>query len=341
MQDEKNNAAELRDWIKAIASIATPLIVAVLGFVFNARIEEQQRQHQEQLAQESSMRLYTELMSQREQAESALRKDMFARIIESFTDSEKAQVEERVLDLELLAYNFHESFNLMPVFKELEKDITEQLAAGRRRENTLNRLKKLAREITRKQYEALKISGDHIEVEIALDSFSLIFRNNQRNQGGQGFTTFPTVLQVPRDSVIPRYLELAVMGFDRAKEEVTIRLKIKTLADEERRIRWEALKAEEREQGEDLDLTSAVPGLPQFPPDSLCVGNDQEFTVSFFDFPMIDNMRLSDDERCSVILDSFNDRSAILHIICFPGAHAGLKDKPYYDEILERLKPHY
>ncbi len=61
-------------------------------------------------------------MSRREESESALRKDMFQTIIASFVNANArgATSTPSVLNLELLAYNFHESLNLKPLFIDMQ-----------------------------------------------------------------------------------------------------------------------------------------------------------------------------------------------------------------------------
>ena len=67
-----------------------------------------------------------------------------------------------------------------------------------------------------------------------------------------------------------------------------------------------------------------------------------EFSVGFFDFPMIDNTRLSHDQRCAVVLTDFykpdsTNPIANITLLAFPGSHASLKEKPYYEEIVHNL----
>jgi hypothetical protein len=64
-----------------------------------------------------------------------------------------------------------------------------------------------------------------------------------------------------------------------------------------------------------------------------------EFWVGYFDFPMIDNTRLSRDQRCAIVLNNFDGRAstADLTLVFFPGKYAGLREKPYYDEVVARL----
>ena len=62
------------------------------------------------------------------------------------------------------------------------------------------------------------------------------------------------------------------------------------------------------------------------------------FHVGHFDFPMIDNTRLSRDQRCALVLDQLDDSSAELTLVYFPGSYASLKEKASFDEVVEKLR---
>jgi hypothetical protein len=64
---------------------------------------------------------------------------------------------------------------------------------------------------------------------------------------------------------------------------------------------------------------------------------DTNFVVGLFDFPMIDNTRLSGSERCAVSLTALNPSVVSLSLAYFPASRASLKDKPYYDEVIKTL----
>jgi hypothetical protein len=64
---------------------------------------------------------------------------------------------------------------------------------------------------------------------------------------------------------------------------------------------------------------------------------DINFVVGLFDFPMIDNTRLSGSERCAVSLTVLNPNVVSLSLAYFPASRASLKDKPYYDEVIKNL----
>ena len=93
--------------LEPVGGLLTALAVAGLGFYGSRVIESRQ-------ALDSNSRLYSELMSKREESESALRKDMFNSIIGSFLSAgtSAGSLESQVLNLELLTENFHESLNL-------------------------------------------------------------------------------------------------------------------------------------------------------------------------------------------------------------------------------------
>ena len=65
------------------------------------------------------------------------------------------------------------------------------------------------------------------------------------------------------------------------------------------------------------------------------------FNVDFFEFPMIDNTRLVNDKRCSVVMRDFDpiNKFIELDLIFFPGSHSSLKERPYYDDIVSKLLP--
>ena len=68
-----------------------------------------------------SNQLYTEIVSKREMADTELRAKMFENLIKCFFGSTSQQKtdKEKLTLLRLLALNFHEFFDLKPLFEEL------------------------------------------------------------------------------------------------------------------------------------------------------------------------------------------------------------------------------
>jgi hypothetical protein len=42
--------------------------------------------------------------------------------------------------------------------------------------------------------------------------------------------------------------------------------------------------------------------------------------------------------RCATTLANFSPVAADLVTVCFPGEYASLKDRPYYDEVIQQLR---
>jgi len=304
MEREKKDTWRLRD-IFMSGGLFTGLAIAFVGYITSSSLERWK-------TKEAHTQLYAELMGKREEAESALRKDMFTSIITSFLKTEKSDrkteksdrktplteeqeeeqeltiIEEKVLNLELLVSNFHESLNLKPLFIHLKKLIDANVKDRNRKQEFIERINKIAKEITRKQMLILEGAGKSFSRQLVLGkiySDTLIVNN------------------------IPRIFRIIVLDIDEKKQEIRVRLEVLTEAD---------LDGEE-------DTYIAC-----------------EFSVGFFDFPMIDNTRLSHDQRCAVVLTDFykpdsTNPIANITLLAFPGSHASLKEKPYYEEIVHNL----
>src|SRR5215472_10062280 len=102
--------------LRPINGLLTALAVALLGYYTSSILRQSE-------LRETNERVYTELMSSREQAESGLRKDMFLSIIQTFLRTEATGLESKMLNLEMLAYNFHESLNLKPLFAHMDRTV--------------------------------------------------------------------------------------------------------------------------------------------------------------------------------------------------------------------------
>src|SRR5215813_7078306 len=108
--------------LRPINGLLTALAVALLGYYTSSVLRQSE-------VRQTNERVYTELMSSREQAESGLRKDMFLSIIQIFLRPEGAGVESKMLNLEMLAYNFSESLNLKPLFAHMDRQISAMQGA--------------------------------------------------------------------------------------------------------------------------------------------------------------------------------------------------------------------
>ena len=239
---------------------------------------------------DTNARLYSELMSRREEAESSLRKDMLVSIITSFLQpTQKNDLDARVLNLELLAYNFHDSLDLRALFLDLQRQVAGSSDSAKK--GYLDRINRVAREITAKQLFSLEGHGRTFRRSVDFDEL-------KANRAGIALE--PETVAIGGMS---SQVNLRVLKVDPVQQQLSVRLEVKA-----------------PEGHPELADTRAV------------------FDVGFFDFPMIDNTRLANGLRCAVTLANFSPDAADLTTVCFPGEYASLKDRPYYDEVIQKLK---
>jgi hypothetical protein len=272
--------------LQPLGGLLTAAAIAIFGFVTSSRLDQRQ-------TLETNTRLYSELMSKREESESALRKDMFVNIISNFLHTGGSDLGSDVLNLELLAYNFHESLNLKPLFLDLKRRVAAGLAVAKTPEAQAQyadysaRLERVAREIARRQMIVLEGVGRKYDRTVDLSS------------DPAGTSLDPVSLTLEGKTTT---LGLDVQGVDREAREITVTMNVET---------------PDPELGRQTKVVT--------------------FDVSYFDFPMIDNIRLSYGQRCAVVLNNFSDQSADLTVVLFPGEYASLKERPYYNEVIENV----
>jgi len=266
--------------LRPINGLLTALAVALLGYYTTSILRQSE-------VRETNQRVYTEVMSSREQAESGLRKDMFLSIMQIFLRPEWAGVESKMLNLEMLAYNFSESLNLKPLFAHMDRRINN--AAGSEKKDYKERLDQVAREVKNRQMVLLEQVGRKFSRTIDFEKF-------RASPGGMELEPEKLVLNNTE-----REFMLSVLGYDPGRQELTMELGVRTPRESsnvQRRI----------------------------------------FNVGFYDFPMIDNTRLSSDQRAAVVLNQTNEGGADLTLVYFPGSYASLKEKVSYDEVVEKLR---
>jgi hypothetical protein len=267
-----------------VGGLLTAISVAYVGLIGSQVLDRRQ-------AAETNARLYSELMSRREEAESSLRKDMFVSIIQSFLRPGAEDVDSKLLNLELLAYNFHDSLNLEPLFLDIQRRLLG--SSDRRAAEQLRRMQRVARDITARQMFSLEGKGQSFRRTVDLEELARVGRSG-------------VALEGETMSVAGRTFSVAlrVLDSDPELQQVRVRLEVQAPGGTEAGVETRAT-----------------------------------FDVGWFDFPVIDNTRLANGARCAVSLSAFAPGAAAdLTTICFPGEYASLKDRPYYDEVIEKLR---
>lgn len=304
---EKDNWDKADVVLKFIAGVFTAAAVAFIGLYGSYTLERNQ-------ALDTDTRLYAELMSQRENAETSLRKDMFNSIIGSFLKSKSAGYEEKVLNLELLAYNFHEALDLGPLFKSVYAEIRESKKPNA--EVYLRRLEDAADEVKSKQIMSLEDSGGKLDAtvdfgELKPDEGKTI----ELMSGPLNFRPTETAQNLLLQNTT---FKIDVLAVEQEQRRIRVKLEVKT----PRNISATATPTANSNAADtnvETDTTYAV------------------FWISPFDFPMIDNTRLPHGQRCALVLRKMGEDRAELTLVSFPGSRASLKEKPFFDEAMSDL----
>jgi len=197
-------------FLQPLGGLFTALSVAAVGFAGTSMIERQQ-------VKTTDARLYSELMSQREQAESNLRKDMLVSVIQSYLAPEAGSISARLLHLELLAYNFHDSLDLKPLFLDLGRQI--EATKDPAREGYARRLRRVGREIADRQRFALELRGDSFRRTVDLAELAAA--------GRSGVALDPATLTVDKST---SEVSLRVLEANRATEQLLLRLEVSSAA---------------------------------------------------------------------------------------------------------------
>jgi hypothetical protein len=276
---EKDFWDKLAIVVHPLNGLLTALTVALLGYYTSNVLRQNE-------ATQTNERVYTELVSSREQAESSLRKDMFTSIIGTFQVPGSSTLDARMLNLELLTYNFHESLNLKPLFTFMEREILSSREPDRR--VYVDRLNQIAREIATRQLVLLEQVGEKFSRTIDFDKL----------KASGGFLELDSE-KLSLDGT-EREFSLSVLGFEPMSTDIRMEMGVRT-----------------PKESSNMQM--------------------RKFGVGKYDFPMIDNTRLSRSQRAAVVLTQSNDSSAEITLVYFPGSYS-LKEKVSYDEVVEKLR---
>jgi len=321
--EEKSEKADKRTpaWIELVKVLALPLVTLVLGYWFNSSLNERQQI-------DNNVRLYAEMMGRREEADSNLRKDMFNSILNTFMAkdpnlkiSPEEQIRQQILSLELLAYNFHESLDIAPLFKDVERRIPKDEKGIGPNMELQARLESVALQVIDHQLTALSDvgmveRGDALPEKIKDFQAHIMFGAHTipdpNVKPGEGPARLCMSSETTDRTRRYRQFKLELIGYNPERREVQVHLYVS-----------QPLSEAECKQGMlDLEGKREV---------------DTNFYVGLFDFPMIDNTRLSSGDRCAVSMTALNPGVVSLTLAYFPASRASLKDKPYYDEVIRDL----
>ncbi len=293
--------------LEIVKAVAMPLVTLVITLFGGYYFTNLSKEHE---ARESSERLYAQLLTQREQSDALIRKDMFGVVINRFlSDAKKEDWSNKVLQLELLANNFNQSLDLAPLFKDLARNLSQGTTLPAAENADLKkRLDTSAANLIFKQVNSLGRRGFVKEHQMPLADWEKRFGEpfiDERIALSRLVPAMAQDAQHSKDSVRFR-VEIVDVSTQRREVEIRLRIDFSSNADED---------------------------------------VDRHFWVSQYDFPMLDNTQLAHGLRSSVVITDYfvpdgpaEDREANsfvkFHLVVFPAASASFKERQDYDDVL-------
>ena len=278
--------------LEPVGGLITAITIAMVSYYASDYINRNQEN-------EAKTRLYTELMSKREESEAALRKDMFSSIINSLL-RENVTMDEKILQLELLAYNFHESLNLTPLFTYLNRKNNSDTKDQALRSSYRERLFNMSKEVTSKQLASL-------EGVASVEKFVYFYDSLAFNPNDTFSCVFlDSIVNGKKIDSIKHIVHLTILEKDEVNSSVKVRLKVATRMP--------------GKQDKVVDPSFTIDYF-EFPMiDNTRLINDKRVAAVLRDFDPVNKFIEMD-------------------VIFFPGSHSSLKERPYYDDIVAKLLP--
>ena len=304
---------------------------------------------------ESNSRLATELLSRREQSESELRKDMFGTILKGFIDPDKKlatpeSLSDRLLKLELLALNFGDSLSIGPIFQEINRQIytpasyPDQGNMALDKADFIDRLEGLARRVMDRQIAVIATAGinsNSIVVDVSSDRVTR--GRTYRWPDDCVADNYPDMSEEDRDVMVIQMSCLSLKGIAR-----NLMMVLSDVDPDMKTVRVELdIDTAKPVAGSSRKCVEAVLLCESLSDDCQVVierGEPINFTLDRFNFPMVDNIMLSNHQRFAIILHKFKlateDAPGEIRLkgVLFPGEYAGLRDKLELNQAIEKLR---
>lgn len=340
-----------RDWwerLELASKIIGGVSVPIVGLALTYALQQQTQSSQQ-------AQLYANITTGREKADSDVRSQMFSKLLERYlvTGAGKETVEDyrdRVMFLDLLRSNFEEYFNARPLFGRLYEQIRDQEARAAANRPAWAQLRQqlieVAKDTTSRQIARLVRSGHLTEdivvpVRVSLESGDPV---SQRIAlySVRGLRGLDGVFKLSEEDTGATDAERdAAAARDAQRNRYSITIRVKEMLDSSAKV--SVLLYRDVYDGNAFRPERSLPDLRPI-----------EFEVSYFSTPYMDNTRLFDGSRFSVLYDGCIDLKAVdqvcrfplaataqpnaqFKVVVFDEAFLSQRDRPYVDQILEKI----
>jgi hypothetical protein len=306
---------------KLVASVALLIGSALIPWLLHLNSQENQK-----------TQVYAQIMSKREQSDTQIRAEMFKTLIGGYINNEvlSQNKEEEKLEilrrnitlLALLIKNFQEYFDARPLFEDIYYKL--QHLNNKESKELQQNLIDLAKDIAKRQATML--------IEPHLESTKL----NLRAGESKCIRLYDIDDTFDRES---KYIDENITYCSDRNMKPFNNSKVKTFHSIEiylNRIIDSISVQVEVILYDDFytidSLTKKLKYLSSLQKDQLT------FNVSFFDMPYMDNTRLYNGKRFSLILSNIRGQNTILKVVEFREEFMSLRDRPYIEQIFNKIR---
>lgn len=307
--DQVRRSGRIMDAVELIAKLATPVAIIVAAWV-GARIANTFQDRITRTTLESQRQISgTTLLSEREKAESQLRASMFSSLIDPIVGPKRGDgmsAEGERLLVELLALNFHEHFELKPLFDRVDKRLASEKAEEARRS-----LRSVADRIIDRQIASLRKEGSTSGADQAGARVDILTITEPPLTPTKKAVFDSLAANEQRPYQVVATLKEPIGGLTSPDGQHQLTVVVDEADWTNHRLRVQLVDVSTK--GESLNSNVA-------------------FTLTHFDFPLTDNTLFPDGNRIALALSSVHVDggliSAVLKLIWFPKNYFTPRERP-------------
>ena len=208
-----------------VTTLAIPLSLFIVSHYYQAAQEEAARLHEaaqtKRQFNEARLQLYTELLSKREEADTAVRRGIFDKVLERYLKPGGQEPQAKIVALDLLARNFYDSLDLSPLFLQLDQEVQH---APRHKQKALSaQLQRIANGVQDRQISALLV-GSGREGQATMEKNLQFDPNGKLKEAAvvDKELGFPSPDGRANGAPQTRHLKLSVVDHDPARRRVWV-----------------------------------------------------------------------------------------------------------------------
>ena len=323
---ERDRWEKLESFAKIMAAVGVSIGSILIPYIIGRTSEQSDR-----------AKVYMQVMSEREKADTAIRQEMFKTLLTNylgrFEDNKNATENEesfrkRIMFLNLLTLNFQEYLNARPLFE----DVYSRLEKAEERDRKDGKAYRIWGEL---QKDLFRVAKNAASSQSAMLTHSGLSRTFNLAKGKA-----VCIRLYPVDNLV----ELT----DKFEKQPLLDRKTESCSDasvqdSQRMDKGSpAIDVELEEVNEAAVRVKVTPYQESFKNGTLNFVRALKpikFEVSFFDLPYMDNTRLFDGSRFALLLSYVNkkEETAEINAIIFKGEFMSLRDRPFFEEMLQKL----